>query len=525
MVRARKASGGREGDLLERAARLRKSVDGLLPELTPDCPTDRFDRLRAALEEVRADRDDKDRLLRRARAWGGDDLAKAYAGLLAFYQDPELPALLVANFPGGEISYAPLSKAPKEAEVAVQQSEDARRLLLGYLPWARKGFHFFATGRKLYCTGSSAKPPAEFREHKLRDLPYRLPAAAPGRHVCPHLGEGAPGPALTVAWGGANLTFAVCRRCAKDDRHLLGWLTEGTAGPDAESEFPFYVDAAVTCQGGERCFHAHYPEPSRKLKQTYLFGRIGDASFLDAFRKELAPMAERIDPPVWVAGSTCYGTDRAAFVRALAPTPEERRALEEVLGDVRGVFEIEEASASRALERLWPQHADRIVQAIVPDPARAADLVREARANPGRVSDLLGRAARETRERELLGALPTYEALAPEAAFVDGAGRAYRVAGGAGAERTILASLPREGKERGLAYALLEALARVTSHQWQFSDPERQFGKALAPLAKAYLEAAPADYHERLAALLGAAGVTAWGTPSANPIAPAARSG
>lgn len=516
MVRARRASGGREGDLVDRASRLRKDVGGLLPKLTADCPPERFDRLRAALEEVREDRDDKARLDRRARAWGGEDLAKAYAGLLSFYLEPELPALLVAGFPGGDISYAPLSKAPKEAEVAVQQSGDPRRLLLGYLPWARKGMHFFAAPHQLYATGNSPKPPNEFRDAKLKTLPYRMAQSADGRAwECPHLGDGAGGPALQIGWPGAGLALRVCRRCAKNDRHLLGHLSEGAAVPDAEAEFPVSVVLGIECRAGPKCFHARIPAPSKKLHQQYVFGKIGDAELIESYRREIQPLGERVDPPVWVAGGTCFFTDRAAFVRALDPTPEERRALEEVLPDVRGLFEIEEASASRALERLWPSYADRIVQAIVPEPERARELVDEARANPGRVSDLLGRAARETREREVLRALPVYAGLGAEARFVDAVGRAYRTQGGPGAERSLLTSLPREGKERGIAWGLLAALGRAEPHRWQFSDPERQFGDSLASLGRAYLDAPPSEYHDRLGRLLAAAGVA--GFPASPP--------
>ncbi len=512
MPRARRASGGREGELLDRASHLRKGIDGLLPKLTPECPKDRFERLRGALEEVREDRDDRDRLLRRSRAWGGEDLAKAYAGLLAFYLEPELPALLVAPFPGGDISYAPLSKAPKEAEVAVQQSADPRRLLLGYLPMARKGMHFFAAPHQLYATGDSPKPPGEFRDAKLKNLPYRLTAGSDDRRWgCAHL-AGGPGAGLTLAvgWPGAGLTLRVCRRCAKADRHLLGHLTEGAAVPDVEEEFPVSVELGVQCRGGPRCFHAQVPSPSKRLHQLYVFGRVGDGEFLESYRKEIEPLADRVSPPIWVAGGVCYGTDRAAFVKALGPTPEETRALDEVLPEVSGMFEIEEATASRALEKLWPSFADQIVRAIVPDEARADALVREARSNPGRVSELLGRAARETREREILGALPVYRDLPSEARFIDGAGRAYRTGGAPGAERTILATLPREGKERGLAWGLLTALSRAEPHRWQFSETERQFGEALAPLAHEYLEAPPAEYHQRLGRLLASAGVAGW---------------
>src|ERR1700686_2109094 len=139
-MRARRASGGREGELIQRAGQLRKSFEVLLPELSRDCPPERFDKLRAELQRVREIRDDE-KALGKVSRWA-DPMARAYAGLLKFYLDPELPGVLVAPFPTGEVSFAPLGGAPKEAQVAVQQSDDPRRVILGYLEWARKGFHF-----------------------------------------------------------------------------------------------------------------------------------------------------------------------------------------------------------------------------------------------------------------------------------------------------------------------------------------------------------------------------------------------
>ncbi|MCI4366637.1 MAG: hypothetical protein L3K08_02675, partial [Thermoplasmata archaeon] len=121
------------------------------------------------------------------------------------------------------------------------------------------------------------------------------------------------------------------------------------------------------------------------------------------------------------------------------------------------------------------------------------------------------RAAEQTRERELLTALPTYAQLGTEAAFVDSAGRAYRTQGGPGAERTVLSTLPREGKERGIAWGILHALGRSEAHRWQFSDTERQFGEALSEKARRFLDAPPDGYHAALGELLGAAGVASWG--------------
>ncbi len=508
-MRARRASGGREGELTRRAAELRDSVEPLLPKLARGCPTERFDRLRAALEEVREARDDEKRLERMAR-WG-DSLPRAYAGLLRFYLEPELPALLVARYPSGEIPYAPLSKAPREAEIAVQSPDDPTRLLLGYLEWARKGYHFFATDDDLYCTGSDPKPPDEFRQRQLSSLSYRLGPGPAGALVCPHLGTGGHVASLVVGWPAASIDLRICRRCAKDDRHLLSELSGRVAIPDPEGSYEVGVSLNVECTSASDCPHRHLPALPRGTRKRYAFGKLSDRAVIDEYVAEVRPELERSREPIFVAEGVCYGPDRVRFIEALAPTPEERTALESVLPDVRGLFEVDEAAASRALERLWPEHAETIVQAIVPDPQRAAQLVREARNAPGRVSELLHRAARASRERQTLDALPAYEALAPEAAYLDAVARAFRSQGPRAAEKLLLERLPREGKQRGIAFGLLIVLGREASHAWQFTDTEKNFGQSQVPNLGPVLKAPSDGYHDALAGALAAAGVPEWG--------------
>ncbi len=511
MARIRKASGVREHDLLQRAKALRGSVDGLLPRRTADCPPERFDRLREELEQVREAADDSRRLDRLAR-WG-DPLAKAYAGLLRYALEPSSPLVATFPIPGGEASFAPLARTDREAEVAVQQSDQPDRLLLGYVSWTRRGFHFFATRKLLWCTGRTPSPPPEFLAERLAELPYRLiEDAARRRFACPHLAAGEARPYVEVGWLGAERSFAVCRRCAKDDRHLLSSLSEGAAVPDPSAEFPISVHLNVRCSGGADCVHASLPELPRALARGYELGRLSDAKLLDLYADEVRPRIERTNRPTFVAGGICYGGNLAGFLEALKPTAVERRALETVLAPVDGYFEVDEPSASRALEKLWAHHAEEIVRTIVRDPAEARRLVDEARGAPGRIAEILKRVQRRSEEQEVLGTLPQYDALVREAAWVDRVAREHRTAGDAGAERTIVQALPREGKERGLAYGFLVALGRAASHAWQFSPTEKEFGEALAPRARALLDAPAPEYHAALGELLRTAGVVEWGT-------------
>jgi hypothetical protein len=518
MPRIRRGSGIREHDLLARAKILRESVEPLLPRRTRDCPPEKFDRLKAELEEVRAVRDDEKRLERMSH-WG-DSFVRSYAGLLKFYLDPKTPAVVSFPLPDGEASYAPLARAPRETEVAVQQSDDPSRLLLGYVDWARRGFHFYSTRKTLWCTGKSPTPPDEFRSERVADLPYRL-LEDPAKHLylCPHLKDDEPRPFLEVAWPGAGTAFRVCRRCVKSERHLLSTLSDGAAVPDPSEEFPVDAQWNVRCRGGPECVHARLPELPRAIRKRYELGRLSDSQLLDAYSDELRPRIEGTDRPTFVAGGVCYGSDIAAFVAALDATPIERRAVERALEDVHGYFAVDEPSASRALERLWPQHADVIVRTIVQDPADARRWIEEARAAPGRITEILKRAQRRSEERQVLDGLPRYRRLAREAAWVDRIAREYRTHGDAAAERTILQSLPEEGKERGLAFGLLSAMGRGNAHAWQFSKTEQEFGSALADRARSTL-AAPADrYHAALDTLLQAAGVADWGEREPPPVA------
>jgi hypothetical protein len=516
VARLRRASGVREHDLVARARVLRESVDPLLPRLAGDAPKDRFDRLRAELEEIRGERDDADRLERLAKR--GDSLPRAYAGLLNFYLDPTTPTVVAFPLPGGEVSYAALSRASREAEVAVQQSDDPACLMLAYVEWARKGLHFFATRRTLWCTGRSAEPPPDFVAEKVSELPYRLTPDASGRRLlCVHLAAGEPRMFLEVDWPGAHRSFRVCRRCAKEERHLLSHLSEGAASPDPTEAFPVDARLNVRCEGGPECVHARVPDLPKGLRRNYEYGKLSDAALLDAYRDEVRPMIEGTRRTTFVAGGVCYGSRLPAFLDALHPTPVERRALEAVLGPFTGYFEVDEPAASRALERLWAQHAEEIVGAITDDRAEARRALQEARDAPGRIAEILKRAQKRGEEREVLEALPRYERLTPEAAWVDRVARTYRVQREAGAERAILQTLPREGKERGLAYAFLAAFGRASAHGWQFTSTEQEFGLSLVGPIRSLLDAPAAGYHEALDALLRAAGVANWGTrePSA----------
>ena len=519
MPRYHATSGLKEGELLGRARELRKDYRPLLPTCRGEAPPETFDRLRKALEAVQEVRDDAGALKKLSTR--GDDLARAYAGLLHWAREkPELSTLVVRT-PSGSIPYLPVAPADPEALIAVQYYDDPRRLLHGYLKYARGslfgggGYHFYALERGIVCTGRSADPPPEFVRSTLDRLPYRL---SPGTgkegeaiRQCPHLLRGEREAHIRLRWLSAGLTLEVCRRCAKPDVHLLSAVSENMAIPHVEADFTVETVYPLEHVHPGSCPLATIPPLLASEEKRYRSGKVSDEELLsdltNAMQAHLSGQRERI----LVAGGTCFGTDLEAAVEGLHADPMEARALKAALEERTGPLVVAEPTVGKVLEALWKEHAETLLQAVGAPAEEAARLARENRSPVGRVNDLLTRVARRHRELDKLAELPRYRDLVPEAALADSLGRLYRTQGGGAVERRIAQVNPADGKLRGLAWAFLCALGRGENQSWRYSDTEREFGEILIPKVRRLLEAEPGGYHAALADLLTEAGVSWWG--------------
>lgn len=515
MPRLRYTSGGKEGELLSRAKELRKDPELLLPRLTNDCPERPFDKIREALKEVQAAKDDA--ALLQKLSGRGENLARAYAGLLYFAEERPTSSMVVARYPTGDIPYMPLGSAPKEEQIAVQYYDDPRRLLLGYLRLARGGFlagaglHFYALEDGIVCTGREAAPPQEFVKASLERLPYRLSPSGNKALVCAHLARGELEPSLSIHWRSANRTLKVCRRCAKEDAHLISSLSENMAIPDAEGDFEVQAVYPLEHKHAETCPLKELPTLSSSEEKRYRSGRVSDGEFLGSYAKQVEDGLAGLREPVLVAGGRCFNRDVAALIEALNPTPAEKRALKAVLPEVHGPLIVADLSAGKVLEILWKDWATELLGAVGATDDEAARAQAEFQSAPGRVSELLGRLYRHHQETTILAKLPRYRRLNSEAALADQLARLYRIQGGAAVERKIVADNPPEGKIRGVAWAFLLALGRTQGQAWRFSETEQEFGASLQSAAKTLLDADPADYHKALDALLTLAGSPSWG--------------
>jgi hypothetical protein len=521
MPRIRYTSGGKEGEVLSRARALAKDPTLLLPRAPDGSLSPLFPRLLQDLKTVQGHAEEPDQLDR--LTFRGEPLARAYAGLLHYAAKRPSLNHQVARFPTGDIPYLPVERVPKEELIAVQYFDDPRRLLLGYLHYARPslfgggGYHFYATKDSVVCTGRSADPPTSFVENALGEIPYRL-TVLPGEEgwpdgtvlACSHLVRGDREPYLEVRWASARRTLRVCRRCAGEDRHLLASLSGSMVVPDPAGEFEVTVVYPLQHEHREACPAGEPPGLSRRSEKAYREGRLADQELLKEHLAEVEGSLRSHRGRLLIGGGRCFGEEVPLFVDALDPTPAERTALRRVLGRMEEPLLAPELSAGKVVEALWKDHARELLRAVGASPAEVDRFSAEGRSG-GRAAETLNRVARRRAEEATVAELPRYHELSAEAHLADDLARRYRRGGAADVEHRISVADPPEGKVRGLAWAFLVALGKEQGQAWRFSDTEKEFGGSLAPSAERLLKASPEEYHAALERLLTEAGVTRWG--------------
>ncbi|MCL4324323.1 MAG: hypothetical protein M1144_02525 [Candidatus Thermoplasmatota archaeon] len=519
MPRIRSTSGGKEEQALSRARELRKDPHKLLPDLSDDCPTAQFDRLREELDRVQEDYEDSEALKR----WmvKGSDIPRAYACLLYFLKERPETVTAVAHYSTGNVPFLALGPPPPEAHIAVQYYSDPRRLLLGYMKLAKGGLfgggglHFYAMDDRVVCSGRAGRPPARFVTLAVGRLPYRLFAMdfqGEKAMVCQHLQKGEILPHLAIGWESAQTSFRICKKCTRDDTHLLGSFLENMAVPDPQGSFTVSLEYPLEHHHKGACPLGTLPGRGSGSERDYRKGKLSDAAFLAEYARETEEAIRAVRGQCFVAGGHCYGGEATAFIEALEPTEAEKKVLDRFLPGHGTVLLVADRTAGKTLEALWKDYAIDIIRTMGADDAEAERLLQEFQSSPGRVSELVERLHRKERERVIVSALPEYEDVVAEAAFAIAVSRLYRTQGPPAVEQHLTSALPEEGKVKGLAWGFLVAIGKgVERHEWRFTDTEREFGAALATSAEKVLSAPPEGYHEALTSLLAAAGVVNWG--------------
>ena len=120
---ARTATKMQEKNLVSRCRELAKHPEYLIPECTPECGKDPFDKMARTLKRIQEKEDDRTALVKLIK--GGDHLARAYAAALLIALDGKAPILSTARYPWGEVNFARKERIKQDQLVGVQHHNEA----------------------------------------------------------------------------------------------------------------------------------------------------------------------------------------------------------------------------------------------------------------------------------------------------------------------------------------------------------------------------------------------------------------
>ena len=506
-----------ERELVHRAEVLAKDPSRCLPKMVPPCTRNPFDKVRRRMERISRFADNEDRLKKLAS--GGDQIARAYAGTLMLAAAGKAPYLTNLKLPQGEVFYAMRGNAKKEKLAGMQWFDHPVYRLLLYFDLAvkRPHYHFYSTRDTLYCSCREPRPPEDYVEFALAQPRANLNEVTKGLWTCPHVdagrakaGEPIDDTYLRIEWRSAGVVLALCRRCARSSKSTtVGAISKHMAIPSLAKDFDVRVlhrlEGAEDCPLWDRL--STLPVDGDDLEE-YFKGVLEDSELIERHLGAVDEALREHRGPHFILEDRCYCDDAKAFVEALAPSDEERLALEAVLPGLDRPLVLERATPAKVLAELWEEHGEEALTAVVEGDEELLDKYLNHPDVQSSPSTVLKRALIDHRKRTIISRLPTYGRLPSIARFADKVARAYKTEGTEGALRTLEKERGSDTRVKSVAYSFLLALGREASKRWQYDSTEMDFAAFLKEKAEELLRAEPEGYHVALQSILSATGST-----------------
>ncbi len=511
---ARTASKVLEKDLIKKAKRLKKDPELILPKCIGHSRC-YFDVVRKQVERIQSFADDE-RMLKKFSA-RGDLLARAYAATLTLAIEGKAPYLAPFKTPYGTVQFAFRGKTKKEKLVAVQHYDEPKWLLMGVLDIVKKKrLHVYATKNGLICTGRTSEPPTEFIREAIGGLKMNLERKGQV-YTCPHLvpkavrkrqqrGE----PYLEIEWHSADITLGICERCSRKSKgHTLGILVQRIADRNLTDDFSVNIIAQPICK--DKCKDCEIEEPpviSSEILKKYQLGEIMDSDLFAKHLEELRSSYQSLGRNIYIMNNHCYGSNLKAFIKALSPTPLERKALWAVMKKADESVVFDKATPSKILGHYWSRFGKSAIYAITHDNKISKNTYKKFDINKIKASEILKEADVQIKKKTIISLLPEYEKLPEIAQFADQIARIYMTKGVDDTVRAIDKYRGGDTKVKAVAYAFLLAMDRGEGKKWQYTQTEFDFAQFLKDPAENLLRSEPPEYNNSLQTMLSATGST-----------------
>jgi hypothetical protein len=460
-----------------------------------------FKRAQKAVMKAWEARDDPAKLAKLAR--GGPPLGRAYAATLLMGQTDEQVIMLQVNTPFGKVPVASRGKAKAIHLVGMQHLDDRKlRLMMVIDLVTRKRLAFYSMpGGSLICGGKSAAPPAEFVQAEVQGLGLIKDPEGWGCAHAIHAPE-----RLTLRWAPAGTSLRKCGACAREG-NMLHTIVQHMAAPRVLEGFEVQVELApLPAQGSQAVELPTSPPLDPAALERYRKGELDDAGLIAAQKATRLAQLRTLPGPLYVNNGVSFGADLDAFLTSLGPTPLEATALRGALqGHTKAVVQ-ERGSPSKVLTELWPERGRPALEAVASSAAIAEQIFAAHDVGAKGVGPALQQAQARGLREQTDSSLPSYRDLPPAARLADKVARAHRAHGRGAAIAALEQS--DDARVKAVVHAFELALGAGQGKEWKYSPTEQDLAHTLQGHAAALLAAEPARYHEHLAALARAAGVS-----------------
>jgi hypothetical protein len=474
-----------EKDLLANAKKLSQDPSLIIPKCSgTECRKCAFAKIEKKLAKVASYKDNEAKLLKLASK--GDPLVRSYAGTISLALMGKIPFLSTMPLPVGDVSFAVRGKVDAKTAIGLQHFNDPDLRLLAYFDIARdKGLHIYSTEEGLYCSADGPHPPAEYVEEMLGALPYQMKDLSCRRQSAACLG---------LLWKSQQKTITICQGCARPD-NSLHTLTSRIAAEDPTDDFDPQFQYAAECMkpGCSPCLKDMTAQAAAASAQPYREGKSGDKAFIESSLSALVRMVEE-KGGIYVMAGKCYGGDAEAFFKDVKGSEQE-------LGLIKGLVKAKGAGvlsdsdqAGRVISALWPVYSLEMLTLASSEATAKAVAAEMTDAAP---TVLLAEARRREAGAAILAGLPRLR-LGMVGQLADDLARSFKAEGKEAMLKLADKARVKDHRLKAVAFAFMEAVGEGTSHKWQYSKEEHDFGMHLAPLAKKMLEASGGTYAEAL---------------------------
>ncbi|MBR4226769.1 MAG: hypothetical protein IKR86_08420 [Candidatus Methanomethylophilaceae archaeon] len=470
-----------EDELLDRSRLLADNPGLLRPACAGNCRKCAFDKSFKSIDGLRKIINNPDALIKEASRFGGDDLVRAYAGMVSLSAAGSIPLLATAKLPTGEtISYAVRGTVKADKMIGCQYFDDPKLRMFLYNDMIKKNkLHLYSFGENVVCS-DRPNMPEEYLEDTFWESPYEFPDDG---FSCSHDAS----VVLEIRIKSLDTAISICESCSKNVSSLA-YLVSRLSAVDPLDDIEVRVRHKYH-KPGEKDYEVITGDTLKK----YMVGALTDSSLLSSVKRSKMGDLKDSDISAYVIGSKNYGDDLDAFLAALSGDDHEMDALRKFLAANPRAIVVKNGKASEALNAIWESDWKEIIAAHTD--AKTAESMGDVSKNQPLPS--LIAAYDRFMTAGVSAALPEFKKPGPITSAADRLAKAFKAGGIDLLRESIETKGLKNGKIRTVEASFLLA-CDVTEIPFKLTPTETDLADYLKPFAKNLMDADGSRYADAM---------------------------